>query len=76
MKTPKWLSTSSGEQPEAGSRDDQAGDKAISLMNAHNAVLPKLDERAKAGDSTAAKAAKNIREKGGRSDGARNDGRS
>jgi hypothetical protein len=75
MKAPKWLSTSSGEQPEPGSREDQAGDKAISLMNAHNAVLPRLEERGKT-DPIAASAAKNIREKGGRSDGARNDGRS
>jgi hypothetical protein len=70
----KWLSTNSGKEPEAGSKDDKAGDKAISLMNAHNAVLPRLEERGKT-DPTAAKAAKNIREKGGRSDGARNDGR-
>lgn len=76
MPEDKWISTNTGQQPEAGSQDDRAGDKAISLMNAHNNVLPKLDERAAAGDSTAAAAAKNIREQGGRSDGARNDGRS
>jgi hypothetical protein len=74
MKTPRWLSTNSGEEPEVGSQDDEAGNKAISLMNAHNAVLPGLEKRGKT-DPIAAKAAKNIREKGGRSDGARNDGR-
>ena len=72
MGISKWLGNN---KPEAGSRDDRAGDKAIELQNAHNKVLPKLDERAAQGDATAAKAAKNIREKGGRSDGARSDGR-
>lgn len=67
----KWLGN---RQPEEGSRDDRAGDHAARLQEAHNHTLPTLDKRAAKGDATAAKAAKNIREKGGRYDGARNDG--